>query len=224
MPAPTDQAQIHITPVTTGQDQFQQQAAALPEVAALLQKTANLDNSAYQKGVFGLDPNLQSNIGSVDEMSRLYGLGAVDDETKAALQRQNAFNALQGGYAAPLADATGAANPASSMANAAQAVSVGQEALNRQQQAPQLAQQAEAASLALNPTHVDVGSTLISPAALLARQDAADYYNNNLSNQALLINAQGQATADQQAINGGAKAAGGIAGAAAGGGGMAGMF
>ncbi len=222
--ASTDQAQIHITPVTTGQTQFQEQAAALPQVAALLQKTADLDNAAYQSGVFGLDPNLKSNIGSVDEMSRLYGLGAVDDETRAALQRQTAYNALQGGYGAPLADATGAGGPSGSMASAAQAVNVGREALNRQQQAPELAQQAEAASLALNPTHIDVGSTLISPAALLARQDAADYYNNNLTNSASLINAQGQATADQQAINGGAKAAGGIASAAGGMGGMAGMF
>jgi hypothetical protein len=219
--AAVQQQQIHLGDVTQGQSQFQQQAAAIPEIAALLQKTANLDNSAYQKGVFGLDPNIQGNIASVDEMSRLYGLGAVDDETRAALNRQTAYNALQGGFRGPDATAATGGNPAQSAQSAAQAVAVGKEAINRQAQAPALAQEAAQASLALNPTHVDVGSTLISPAALLARQDAADYYNNNLSNQALLINAQGQATSNQQSGNAIASGAGGLL---SGVGGIAGMF
>lgn len=221
MPSVPQLSQVKLSLPASGQTDFLKQSANIPLVAQLLQKTADLDNSAFQQGVFGVDPSLQGNIGSVDEMARLYGLGAVDDETRAALQRQTAYNALQGGYGAPLSDATGAYTPSSSMANAAQAVSVGQTAAREQAAAPALAAQALQASLALNPTHVDVGSTLISPGALLSRQDSAKYFNNDIENQMRLANAgiqQGQQTA---AVN---SAASGLGSLFKGMGGLSGMF
>lgn len=214
--------QVSLTPVTTGQDQFQRQAAGIPAVAALLQKTADLDNAGYQSGVFGVDPNLKSNIGSVDALARQYSLGGVSDDTRGAINRSTAFNALQGGYAGPLNDATGSGNTGANMQTASNAVQVGQTALNEQLQAPALTQQAAQASLALNPTHVDVGSTLISPAALLARQDAADYYNNQLTNQAMLVNAGIVTKGNQQAQQGAAGGIGGLLGG--GGGGLSSLF
>ena len=187
---------------TTGQTQFMEQGAALPQVAALLQSAANMDNAGYQAGVTGVDPSLTGNIGSVDELARLYGLGAVSADTRAAIARNTAYNALQGGYRGPDADKTGGYNGSgASMQSAANAVQVGQTAQNEQQLAPNLTNEAAQASLALNPTHVDVGSTLISPAALLSRADAAAYYNNNLDNQIALLNAGSQAQSNTQGIN-----------------------
>lgn len=184
--------------VSYGQEQFVSQGAAIPAIASLLQGAADMDNAGFQRGVFGVDPSLQGNIGSVDELARLYGLGAVSDETRSSINRSNAYNALQGGYGAPLSDATG---PANSMMDAANRVTVGQTALKEQEMAPQLATQAMQASLALNPTHVDVGSTLLSPAAILARQDAADVYNNELQNQARIVNAGSQQQNQTQGLN-----------------------
>lgn len=208
--------------VNYGQQQFTSQGAALPAIASLLQNAADTDNAGYQRGVFGVDPNLKGNIASVDELARIYGLGGVSDDTRGAINRSTAYGALQGGFRGPDADATGAYNaPGASMQSAANAVKVGQTALSEQQQAPGLAAQAEAASLALNPTHVDVGSTLISPAAILARQDAADDYNNNLVNQARIINAGSAAQSNTQGMN---AIFGGIGGLLKGMGGLSGLF
>lgn len=211
--------QLHPQDATYGQTQFTQQGAALPAIASLLGSAANADNSSYQAGIFGVDPNLKSNIGSVDELARVYGLGGVSDDTRGAINRSTAFNALQGGFRGP--DATAATGPVNSAQTAANAVSVGKTALNEQAQAPGLAAQAEQASLALNPTHVDVGSTLISPAAILARQDAADSYNNDLVNQSRIINAGSAAQSNTQGVN---AIFGGIGGLLKGMGGLSGLF
>lgn len=220
MPTPQS-AQVTLPDVSTGQTQFLQQGAAIPAVASLLQNAANMDNQGFQSGVTAVDPSLTGNIGSVDALARQYALGGVDQDTRQAINRQQAYNAISGGYRAPDATAATGANPAASMMGAANAVAVGQQALQEQQQAPALENEAMSASLGLNPTHVDVGSTLISPAALQARQDQAAYYDNNLRNQAELINAGSQNQSNSQGISG---AASGIGSLLKQGGGISGLF
>ena len=180
------------------QQQFTQQGQLLPQVATLLQNAANLDNSAYQQGVFALDPALQGNIAGVDTLANQFARGYVDPQTQAAIQRQTAYNALQGGYAE------------SGMADAAQRVAVARQAQTEQNESPQLQGEAMNQSLALNPTHVDVGSTLLSPAAILQRQDAQDAYNNQQRNQFAAANAALAAKAGGSSLGGIFGGAGGI--------------
>lgn len=202
MPSTPELQRLNLPSVTTGQTDFVKQGNNIPAIASLLQQAADLDNSGFQQGVTAVDPSLTGNIAGVDELARLYGLGAVSDDTRSAIDRATAYSAISGGFRGPDADATGAYGaPGSSMQAASNAVRVGQTAQQEQQLAPQLTGEAMAASLALNPTHVDVGSTLISPAALQARQDAAAYYNNNLTNQAAILNSGSQAQSNTQSTN-----------------------
>ncbi len=160
---------LTMTP-SDAQSKFGEQGQMLQQIADMLNKTTDLDNSNFQDQVLGLDPQLQANIGGVDTLAQQFARGYVDPDTASAISRQNAYAALQGGYAG------------SGMADANYRVQLGKQALTEQELAPQLMGEAMNQSLMLNPTHTDVASTLISPSAILARQDAMDYYNQQQRN------------------------------------------
>ncbi len=160
---------LSMTP-SDSQRAFGEQGAMLQQIADMLNKTTDLDNANFQDQVLGLDPQLRANIGGVDTLAQQFARGYIDPETAAAMKRQSAYAALQGGYAG------------SGMADANYQVQLGKQALTEQELAPQLMGEAMNQSLMLNPTHTDVGSTLISPSAILARQDAMDYYNQQQRN------------------------------------------
>jgi hypothetical protein len=193
------------------QAQFGQQGALLPQIGDMLNKVTDLDNTNFQNAVRGLDPRLAGNIGGVDNLAAQFGRGYVDPETAAAIKRQTAYQALQGGYGG-----------GSGMEDANYRVQLGKQALTEQELSPQLQGEAMNQSLALNPTHTDVGSTLISPAAILARQDAQDYYNQQLRNQFANVNASFKAANDAGKGGSGMGNIMGMLGGSGGGGGMMG--
>lgn len=175
-------------PVATGQEQFLAQGAALPDVATLLRNTNAADNAAYQARINAIDPSLAGSIGTLSKKASDYAAGVVAPDVQAKLSRDSAYQALQGGYG-------GSGQEGSSpFAENQQLVNLDKYRLNEQTNlAPELNQEAFKYSAALSPTNSDVAQTLLSPSALLQRQDSNDLYNNQIANQQAQLDAQAKA-------------------------------
>lgn len=193
------------------QQEFGSQITRLPEVSALLGKASDLDNAAVQGRIAESDPNAASNTKSVSSLALSRSLGGLTQDTQDAIKRANAYAALQGGYAG------------SSMAGSAEDLKTAQARMGMINQAPQLNSTAMQMSKAFSPANPDVASTLISPEAILQRDDSEATYNNDILNQNALAQlgatAAGQQKQASSASTGISSMMGGIGGMMGGGGG-----
>lgn len=178
-----DPVKLKLGGVDQGQTQFLSQGAALPDVAALLAKANDQDNAAYQARILAENPSLAGSIAALSKKAADYSQGIIAPDVQRKLDRDSAYQALQGGFGGD-----------SNFKTANDTVNTDKYRLNEQAVlAPQLNQQAFQYSAALNPTNSDVAQTLLSPAALLQRQDQQDTYNNQIANQQAQLNAQADA-------------------------------
>lgn len=178
-----DPVMLNLGSVQQGQNQFLSQGAALPDVAALLARANNQDNAAYQARILADNPSLAGSIAALSKKASDYSQGVIAPDVQRKLDRDSAYQALQGGFGGD-----------SNFKGANDLVNTSKYRLNEQAVlAPQLNQQAFQYSAALNPTNSDVATSLLSPAALLQRQDQQDQYNTTIANQQAQLNAQADA-------------------------------
>lgn len=174
--------------VSSGQTQFLGQGENLGAVADLLKKVNAQDNAAYQARLFAANPSLAGSIANVSKKANDYAAGVIAPDVQAKLDRDSAYKALQGGYGG---QGTEGSSP---FADAQKLVNTSLYRLNEQSvMAPQAAQQAFDYSKALSPTNSDVAATLLSPAALLQRQDQQNMFNTQIANQQAQLDAQAKA-------------------------------
>lgn len=140
--------------VTTGQNQFLTQGAGLPGVQGVLQQANKIDNASYQKDASEFAPNLMGNV-------------AQNGANTSAL--------LSGNLSTGVQDATGkfGATGRDLGLTSDQLMQAG---------AGQLGAETKTAT-GLNPFNETSTDTLLSPAALLKRQDSIDLKNNQIFNQ-----------------------------------------
>lgn len=169
--------------VSSGQTQFLEQGAQLNDVANMLAMANRQDNDAYQKRILGINPSLAAGISANAANAKDYAAGVIAPDVQRKLDRDSAYSSLQGGFGG-----------GSGMQDAQQQVNTMKYRLNEQTtMAPEFATQSFNYANALNPTESNVADTLLSPAALLQRQDQLDMYNNQIANQQSELNAKAKA-------------------------------
>ncbi len=169
--------------VDQGQTQFLQQGEQLGAVSDLLNRANRQDNAAYQKRLLETNPELAAGISATDQAAKDYAEGVIAPDVQRKLDRDSAYAALQGGFGG-----------GSGMQEAQQLVNTMKYRLNEQTtMAPEMQAKAFNYANALNPTESNVADTLLSPAALLQRQDQLDMYNNQIANQQQQLNAKAKA-------------------------------
>lgn len=174
--------------VGTAQQGFADQGRNLPAVADLLGKSSTLDNEAILARLQESDPSAVANTQATSQLASDRAMGGLQPDTIDAIKRANAYSSLQGGYAG------------SSMADDSLALKTNQARLNAIKQAPGLNTQAMTMATELAPVNPDVAQTLISPGAILQRDDQEANYNNDILNQGRLAAAGvGAGNATQQA-------------------------
>jgi hypothetical protein len=174
--------------VDQGQTQFLAQGAELGNISDILNRANRQDNAAYQKRLMEEDPSLAAGIAATDQAASDYSKGIIAPDVQRKLDRDSAYAALQGGYGGTGEEGS------SGMADAQQLVNTMKYRLNEQSVlAPEMQAKAFNYANALNPTESNVADTLLSPAALLQRQDQLDLYNNQIKNQQEQLNAKAKA-------------------------------
>lgn len=145
--------------VTEGQGQFMQQAEGLPGVSKVLQDANRIDNASYQRDASEFAPNLMGNIAQQGENNAALLSGNLTPGVQAALGKPGA-TARDLGLTSDQLMLAGAGNLGGELKTA----------------------------IGLNPFNETSTDTLISPSALLKRQDSYDLRNNQIANQQRMIN------------------------------------
>lgn len=156
-----------LDPVTTGQSDFLDQSQHIGAVGDLIQQANDASNSQFQSNITKFDPDAAATTTAIG----------------------NAGAALAGGKL------PGNFNTGGPNGRTLTAADLGMTSDQLVGQGGNLVGAGEKSAQAFNPFNDTSTSTLLTPAALLQRRDAAGYYNTNLTNQAAL----GKATAN--AIN-----------------------
>lgn len=147
-----------LDPVSSGQADFLDQSEHIGEVGKLINQANDYSNKSYQENVAKFAPETASTTGQIGK-------------TGAALAGGN----LPTGFLS--AGPNGRQlNPADLGLTSDDLVKAGAGVVG----------QGENQAQALNPFNATATGTLLSPAALLQRRDAAGYYNTGLTNQALI--------------------------------------
>lgn len=157
--------------ITKGQAKFATQGPKLASVAALLQRASTLDNDEYRRRIAALDPSIRARIEQAGVLAEQAAQGFLPADVRARIKRDKDFAALQGGYVD------------SGLATAEQEKGIGLARLARIAEAPGLTDAALGEAKALTPSVIDVGSTLLSPAAITARDNAQEARRIDLLNQ-----------------------------------------
>ena len=186
-------SQVHLDPTTTGQTDFLKQGAALPQVKQTLNEADDLSNQMFQKNIAKFAPE-------VSQTNKQIGANAEDMLSGKV--------PLSGAYA------TGANGQPLTPRD------LGMTSDDLMSQGVGMAGQAMQGAQALNPFNHDVTDTLLSPSALLSRDDAHKYQANDIANQQAEINAK--AAGINPIMSGISAAAGNLMGGMGGGGGAAG--
>ena len=159
--------QYNLASVTQGQNQFLQQGDKIGDVSGTLAEANKLSNASYQKDASEFAPNLMGNIKQS---------GA------------NTASALSGNLTPGVQNALG--KPGAS------ARDLGLTSAQLQRGGASQLMGETQASTSLNPYNETATDTLMSPSALLARQDQANMYNNNILNQNALAGYQHEMSSD----------------------------
>lgn len=183
-------SQVHLDPTTTGQTDFLQQGAALPQVKQTLNEADDLSNQMFQKNIAKFAPE-------TSQTNKQIGTNAEDMLSGKV--------PLSGAYA------TGANGQPLS------ARDLGMTSDDLMTQGVGMAGSAMSGAQALNPFNHDVTDTLLSPGALLSRSDSHQYQANDIANQQALIRAK--ANSINPLMSGVSAAAGNLMGGMGGGGG-----
>lgn len=189
------------------QQEFGAQIGKLPDVAKLLGTASDLDNTAVTNRILSDDPNAGANTQATSELALSRSLGGLTQDTQDAIKRANAYAALQGGFAG------------SSMQTNNEALKIAQAKQQAVGQAPGLNSTAMSMSRAFTPENPDVAGTLISPEAILQRDDSEDTYNTDINNQYKLAQLSAVTAGQNKTAGNTAGAGAGIAGLLGGGGG-----
>ena len=146
------------TDVSRGQVDFLGQAQNLPGVSKIVQQANAIDNAAYQKQASEFAPNLMGNIKQEGQNTSSLLAGNLTPGVQAALGKPGA-TARDLGLTSDQLMRAGAA---------------------------QLPGEVKTAT-GLNPFNITSTDTLLSPAALLQREDQKNMYNNQIQNQQDLL-------------------------------------
>jgi len=155
----------------TAQQQFASQLGQLPAVAGLLGNASTMDNNAIRARIEAADPGALKSTAAASQLAFDRSMGGLQSDTVDAIQRANAYAAMQGGYGG------------SQMSDDAMQLKTAQARMNAINQAPGLNQTAMSYAQELAPVNPDVGATLLSPGAILQRQDQLANYNSDIINQ-----------------------------------------
>lgn len=156
---------VNLDPVTKGQDMFLKQGEHLPEVSQTIQEANDLSNRMFQANIAKFAPD-------VAQTNRQIGT--------------NAASLLAGNVPASVGAGAGfngrglSARDLGLTMDDLMTAGVGQSGASLK------------GALALNPFEHGSLETLIGPGALLKRDDALTYHNNDIANQQLQIRSQGQ--------------------------------
>lgn len=191
---------VNLSEITSGQNQFVNQGYQLPSVAALLSEAAKLDNQDYQDRLSSVDATILERVKRAGELALRASKGELTADQLARINEDAAYKALNAGTAF---SGTAAADKerATELAR-----------LQTISEAPSMLSTALPEAKALNPSVIDVGSTLISPAAITARDNAVETRNNQIENQERAIRASVTAANQSSLFGGIGRAAGGILG------------
>ena len=178
------------------QQQFAGQSNNLPAVSGLLGKASSLDNAAIQGRIMADNPDAESNTTATSALALNRSMGGLSSDTQDSIKRANAYAALQGGYAG------------STMADSTFGLKTAQARQQAMAQAPGLNKAAFGMADELSPVNPDVAQTLLTPGAILQRDDQEKKYNADIVNQDRL----GDLAANFGSANQTASSASGIAG------------
>jgi hypothetical protein len=153
------------------QQEFLGQAGNLPAVGNMLGSAADLDNAGIEKDILAADPNAGANTKAISQLAYDRSQGGLAPGTEDAIARANAYAAIHGGF------------EGSSMADNAQKLKVAKARMTAMGTAQGLNSQALGMSQEFSPVNPDVGATLISPAAIGQRDDAAENHRLDTENQ-----------------------------------------
>ncbi len=164
---PPKLTQAKLDSVTKGQSDFLEQGQHLGEVGDLIQKANNLSNDRYQQDIEKFAPGLKETTGNIGATGAALAGGNLPQGFLSAGPNGKQLSAADLGLTSDSLKKTGL----------------------------DVTGAGEGLATKLNPFNATSTGTLISPGALLARRDSANYYNTGLQNQAIL----GKSAAD--AIN-----------------------
>jgi len=201
-PKPVKLSGVTLPDYMTGLTDYAGQSAVIPSMAETASMADALSNQAYQRGLSKIYPGLTSQIGQISNLASTYLSGIIPQDVQDQIQRATAQQAISGGYGAT-----------SGMGRNLTARDLGLTSLSLQQKGTEMFGIGANAARALNPSFTPVSSLLFTPAQLLARQDQAAYYNNDIKNQQEIIN-----SGNQMAMQGYKAAQGGSAMSGLGGG------
>lgn len=189
-----DLGQVHLDPITKGQDLFLEQGKNLPQVGQTLNEANDLSNEMFKKNIAKFAPE-------VEQTNRAIGQNA-EDLLSGNLSLHNNMTGFNGGQLT--------------------ARDLGITTDDLMGQGVGLAGQSLKGAQALNPFNHDVTSTLIGPGSMLAREDSHKYQANDLANQELQIKSKGDSI--NPIMSGISGAAGSLMGGMGGGGGGGGIM
>lgn len=154
--------QVHLDPATKGQDLFLEQGKNLPQVSQTLQEANDLSNDMFKSNIAKFAPNLEST-------NQQIGANAED-----LLSGKVPIHGATTGYGGqPLS-----------------ARDLGLTSDDLMTSGVGMAGSALTGARALNPFEHDSTSLLLSPGALLSRDDAHQYQANDIENQQAQIKAK----------------------------------
>lgn len=156
---------VHLDPATKGQDLFLEQGKNLPQVSQTIQAANDLSNDMFKANMAKFAPE-------AEQTNRQIG--------------SNAAQLLAGEV--PTAVGQGAGYNGRNLS----ARDLGLTMDDLMTSGVGMAGASLKGAQALNPFNTGSLNTLITPGALLKRDDAETYHNNDIANQQLQINSQGQ--------------------------------
>lgn len=162
---------------TTGQQTFNDQSSRLPQVAALLETASNIDNDAFRERLAGIDSTILARIAQESSNASTASQGGLPPEVMRQIESDANYDALQRGYA-------GTSFAASELKKR-----IALARFKRKTDAPALTADALKDAAEVTPEYADVVSTLISPGAITARQNALESRNAAIAAQNASIGA-----------------------------------
>jgi type II secretory pathway pseudopilin PulG len=145
--------------------EYLDQQKRLPE----LQRTANTFNSAWQNTLERTTPGLKSSLKLAGGLVKNRLLGNLSAETEANIARSGAYRSMAGGFGAD-----------SGAGRALEARDLGRTTEDMQTQGFSMLPTLAGTSASMNP--VNVANLMMTPAQIMARRDAENQFNTQVSN------------------------------------------
>lgn len=189
---------VQLSTIQQSQQTFLSQGGQLASVAALMEKAAKLDSKSYQDRLSAVDPTVLARTKQAGELAAKAAQGELTQDELDQIKDENAYAQFQGGYYG------------SGMAEAQLTKNTALARLQKMRTAPEILAQSLEEAKSLNPSTVDVGSTLLTPAAIRSRSNANEIRNNQIGNQQNVLNGANAASNANALFGGLAQTAGSV--------------